>query len=288
MHYPEIQPLTFLKILEKNANNPIYLEGTDGHMYYAKFPRNKTDHNLLAFEFLGHELAKHFGIKTPEAAIISYTPKDFEELPNYYRFYHEHEYGKKVYGFASKEVENSIDLSTLHDSRFNNKKQASRFKDPYQLLRIILFDIHLFNIDRTINNYNLLLHTSIGSQFLHNFFAIDHMGFFGGPSVNLALNPNNLLDVRNTLLKSGIFYSLCKYYNIEAVRNEIDAYFNRCNQDMVNIVNQLFTKISSFVAIDTALGAKVANYLCATGRNERIKKVVLEGVLNLMLKAQTR
>jgi len=275
MTYKVIDVIDLKELLPNNSNTPILLLGSDNNLYFTKFARKQTEHNLLAFEFLGNRLANYFNINTPEVCIVRYKPKPYEPLNHYYSFYAQLPDNTLSYGFGSKRVSSSIDINSKEVENLIQRRNFIQLDTPYHLLLIVLFDLHLNNIDRTALNFNLMVQTNTGSQLTKKVYAIDHMGIFGGPAAGLRFNEKATPELAATIFNSELFRFFCKSIDYTEAERVINGYFNLCNDYLGVIIKEPLTKISSFINFDGSLVLKATEYLTCNARNNRIKELVL-------------
>ncbi|MBK7667314.1 MAG: hypothetical protein IPJ32_08190 [Sphingobacteriaceae bacterium] len=109
--------------------------------------------------------------KCSEVALVnviegSFKPGDLSKNTRYFR--------SGVIAFGSKVIENNTMLSKL--DTIPDKTTFKKYSNPVDIIKIILFDLHMGNADRQEENFNILIKETIPS----NLFVIDHFYCFGG------------------------------------------------------------------------------------------------------------
>jgi hypothetical protein len=155
----------FIKQLDTQGSVPCIFECSDGETYYVKHIGSNRMHVIN--ELLGAKLLEHLGIPTPEVVLIEIVPDVIEGV----RFERTTPEGL---GFGSRK----LDGLTRGLENFDLIKGAEirKFPAPQALIGIVLFDLWVYNIDRTPRNSNVLLQ-EIEADHLR-FVAIDHTLMF--------------------------------------------------------------------------------------------------------------
>jgi len=209
----------------KQVESKILIEelGTDGHspmkfmcsddlVYYVKYRSgksfNKTEINCLVFEMICTRLLQHLFITVPEQALVSINENSYqtEKLITNKRYI---KHG--IIAWGSMEILQADLVKEIE--QINNKTEFNKLKNPDDLIRIAIFDIWVDNVDRHLDNYNLLTKLEDGKL---KFIPIDHAFTFGGLKGMDIFNPTtSALSIRK-LIESPYFLFII---NILTVRN---------------------------------------------------------------------
>jgi len=132
-----------------------------GHLWIAKFPSRKDDHDLGAWEYLTHQLSRAAGIVTADANMRAFNT-DYHTFLT--RRFDRTDMGQRLH-FASamtlldhKDGEDaSTGVSYLEMAEFLIRYGAHTNRDLEQLWRRIVFSICISNTDDHLRNHGFLL-----------------------------------------------------------------------------------------------------------------------------------
>lgn len=183
------------------AHGPLKVIDSSFTPYVLKFPNGRSDNDSITKEFLCHFLLKTWNIPTPEIIILTIPPNILEECT----LLEEREkiIIKDYNCFGSKMLLNSIDLMEFITAKDN--VSLRRIKNPYDLIKIALFDIWVENEDRRPSNNNLLLNP-IGKSF--EITAIDHSFTFSTLSFNELVHTGVNFSYNDSILHSTLAKSI--------------------------------------------------------------------------------
>ena len=271
---PAIKTVIFINELVNQNSAPSIFLCDDFKQYYCKSILDNSDHDFLVYEFIGSYIARYFGISTPEIAWVK-----FDELSM------GSEYFQKNYNikngdilFGSQYIGENDHLDSTGKFKIKNKKIFSRLKNPEDLIKISLMDIHLNNMDRNEDNYNLLFQTE-----KNMFYAIDHSALFGGPALKNTFSPRGEPSMGQKLLGSEILLNVIKFISFDSILEIIDEYFSGCNFQLEIEINHVFGSLPESWIVSPSLKERILEYtlnetrlglfkLLVTDRLYKIKK----------------
>lgn len=222
----------FIRELATAGSVPCLFECSDGESYYVKHPGNGR--TQVINELLGAKLLEHLDLPTPEVALVEIVPETIEgerferKPPEGLGF------GSQMLGGITRGLD-SFDLIKGAEIR--------KFPASQALIGIVLFDIWVYNIDRTPRNPNVLLHEIEADNL--RFVAIDHVLIFDDhPYEALRLLKLSLvpLTLEDTLIGHPQFREV---YDVAGLFTsvEVDKYLGRIEctteQELYEVVNQV-------------------------------------------------
>ena len=165
----------FLEEISTDGHSPMKFICSDSNIYYCKYRVNHKLEELdcLIYEVVCHNLLKLLNIPTPDIALIELLEGTFSEK----NLARNRSFAKPgVLCFGSKEIKNSNLITGFE--LINDVDSLNLIYNPYDLVKIAIFDLWINNIDRGRNeNYNLL---SSGHKGQLKIWAFDHAFAFGG------------------------------------------------------------------------------------------------------------
>jgi len=269
----KIKAIVFIEEIPTDGHSPMKFLCNDGEIYYCKYrvSAKKEELDCLIYEVIGHFLLKSLAIPTPDIALVELIEGVFEkkDIPL------NHKYAKpSVICFGSREVKNANLISGLESVVDVHSLQT--LYNPYDLLRIAIFDLWIDNADRgKNNNYNLL--TSPYENKL-KIWAFDHAFTFGG-SLNLRIfNPQFKPDIQNKLFTTPYFSSIFSYLNpqkcVEVAIQIIERLANS-----VSILDSVFDQIPKDWQVYPNLKLKISNFLLDSQRLKVIEELTFKQLL---------
>jgi len=241
----------------QSNSRPIPTLCEDFEEYFVKFPISGTDSIDLTYEFVCKHLGNHFGVPMPEIAIVSakegsWTPTDIPELtPN-------------MIGFASKKVEDS-DILSIETALISSKHDYNRIQNPLDLLRIGIFDLHINNMDRCEENFNLI--AEYGTK--DSLVAIDHVAAFGGVNGKNRFIPRRVTDVGKNILRSEFGKSVIKYTS-QSDRQLVLAEYESQMRNLSPTLDVAFRNMPTDWDVSDNLHERMVTFLTNDDRNQSI------------------
>lgn len=252
-------------------NAPISFLCEDQEIYYAKYIQEPKEFDCLVYELACNKIAELIGLEVPETAFVNVCKNSLanSRIKNYgnLRFFKE-----GITAFGVKEIP-YVDMVT-NLPLINKKSDFKKMNNPYDLISIAIFDMHIGNKDRHPGNFNLLL--SKGKT--KTIYAIDHYDTFGGLDYLGKINPNHYFSVDNTILRADIVRELIlKYYDIHAVVDLVKKYTYICNPKQINaLLDELFNQIPKTWQLSATLKDDMLALLTNTDRIRGIEESVKE------------
>jgi len=221
----------FISQLATAGSVPCLFECSDGESYYVKHPGNGR--TQVINELLGAKLLEHLVLPSPEVALVEIVPETIEgerferKPPEGLGF------GSQMLGGITRGLD-SFDLIKGAEIR--------KFPASQALIGIVLFDLWVYNIDRTPRNPNVLLQEIEADNL--RFVAIDHVLMFDDHPYEasrlqrLSLVP---LTIEDTLIGHPQFREV---YDVAGLFTsvEVDKYLGRIEctteQELYEVVNQ--------------------------------------------------
>lgn len=255
----------------ETKNAPISFLCEDQETYYAKYIQDPKEFDCLVYELACNKIAELIGLEVSETAFVNVCKNSLahSRIKNYgnLRFFKE-----GITAFGVKEIQ-YVDMVT-NLPLINKKSDFKKMNNPYDLILIALFDMHIANKDRHPENFNLLL--SKGKT--RTIYAIDHYDTFGGLNYLGKINPNHYFHVDNTILRAQFVQELIlKYYDIQTVVDLVEKYAYLCNPKQINaLLDELFNQIPKNWQLSATLKDDMLALLTNTERISGIQKSVKE------------
>jgi len=155
----------FISQLATAGSVPCLFECSDGETYYVKHPGNGR--MQVINELLGAKLLKLLELPTPEVALVEIVPDTIEGISFLRKPPEGLGFGSQMLGGVTRGLD-SFDLIKGVEIRKFPARQA--------LIGIVLFDLWVYNIDRTPRNPNVLFQEIEADNM--RFVAIDHALMF--------------------------------------------------------------------------------------------------------------
>jgi serine/threonine-protein kinase HipA len=163
----------------------------NGHLWIAKFPSVKDDHNVAAWEMVANELAKKSGIIIARGNVRHYSSEHLTYLSK--RFDRTDDGGRIHFASAMTllgHTDGATGVSYLNLAEFIMQQGASPKRDLEQLWRPIVFFIAIKNTDDHLRNHGFLL-TDTGWE-LSPAYDINPIYYGTGLSLNISETDNDL------------------------------------------------------------------------------------------------
>lgn len=168
------QPRTFLRFEKKlETSTGVALVVTDAGRAYLKPLGNQEGPHVLACEWVGTQLARWFGVLTPDCATMQIEPSDEIEL-----------------GHGRRALPGPAFVSRALPGHpwSGSEKELARIENPQVISWLVVFDTWVRNVDRfpppgterSPNYDNLLLTREGASKGRFRLVAIDHTHCFTG------------------------------------------------------------------------------------------------------------
>jgi len=222
----------FVEQLDTQGSVPCLFECSDGETYYVKHIGNNRLHVIN--EFLGAKLLELLELPTPEVALVEIVPETIEGVSFLRKTPEGVGFGSQMLGGITRGLD-SFDLIKGAEIR--------KFPAPQALIGIVLFDLWVYNIDRTPRNSNVLLHENKAGNL--RFVAIDHALMFDDYPYE-ASRLQNLsfvsLTLEDTLIGHPQFrevYDMAGLFASVDVGGYLERIEKATEQELYEVVNQV-------------------------------------------------
>ncbi len=201
----------FIKQMETSGSMPCVFECSDGETYYVKHISNNRLHVIN--ELIGSILLQLLEVPTPEMVLVEVVPETIEDE----KFYRKSPQGLAFGSRQLKGPSKSLDSGDLYQGQ-----EIRKFSTSQALTGIVLFDIWVYNTDRTPHNPNVLVEEIGKNSF--RLVAIDHAMIFEGKEyIDLGSSRNSVPPtIEESLIIHPFFrdahYTLGLFYSDEADR----------------------------------------------------------------------
>ncbi|MBW6483789.1 MAG: hypothetical protein K0B10_12105 [Vicingaceae bacterium] len=268
MKLAELHTKLLLEEIQTDGHAPLKFICTDDNIYYCKYlpTIKKEEINCLAYEVVAHALLRKLAIPTPDIALITVA----EETLNKKLIKKNRRLNVGDVCFGSKQVPFVAEVQSL--AQLNNKTEFNKLLNPYDIIKIAIFDLWVNNTDRGRDfgdgyNYNLLLKL-VGTK--QQIVAFDHGFIFGGVNQIGIFNSKMNALTGNKLYQSAYYKSVIKHINntdyINIVNNFIPLLFKNYDTLIKNIIEKLGTNWDLSPKLDERIIALLKT-------NEQIKEI---------------
>lgn len=261
---PHFKVISCGEEIPTTGNSPIKIIAENYELYLAKNSKALNPANDIINELLAHCFLKLWNLKTPDAAILDFSPDLL--LPEYSKSHHKPSfYTKRIFG--SRWLKSAFDYTRFF--KINGKIDASIFCDANDLFRIGLFDIWVENDDRKPSNLNLMFLEDDKGKF--NFIPIDHCYIFSTMNYQ-DLRPENFCAIANeNLLVTELAVSLKKYkHQNKNWDREDKVYFYLCISKCEKYFDEIVRLIPKEWNFTDADAQSLKNFLFNEERNRKV------------------
>jgi hypothetical protein len=266
-----VKTLILIKELPTDGHSPLHFICDDMESYYCKYRSGASlkpeEIDCLFYEIVAKKLLDKMSIPCPELAIVEIVPNSFEkkQLSKHKRFC----VPGKLY-FGSKGIPYAEDVHGL--SSITNKHAFNKIINPYDILKIAMFDLWIDNCDRGKNeNYNLLMaHEGNGRRF----YAFDHAFCFGGLDALRIFNATRPISGSQKLITSSFFKNFLPYLNKAEAIKTIDNLLPLQDYEISEIINDSYEDCPNEWAIPDQLKERMILFLTDKDRLSEIKNLL--------------
>jgi len=183
--------------------------------------------------------------------------------------------------FGSKEAETTALITGIQG--ISCKRDFNEFANPYDLLKIAIFDLWVDNTDRgrgSAENYNLLMQTySIEEPetkriiLKNRWLAFDHAFCFGGTEKLRIFNASMLPTANGKLIESEYFNGVKKYYQQERCEQLIENFIPLCINNLEAIIHDVYSQLPPEWQTPTSLAERMTTFLSSSERTMHLKQL---------------
>lgn len=267
----KLKTLTLIEEVGTDGHSPLKFQCEDLEVYYAKYRSGISlkaeEIDCLFYEIVCNKLLNALEIPSPQLAIIEIAENSFrkEQLNKHKKFC---KVGALYLG--SKEIKNADVVQTI--SPIQNKRSFKQLINPYDLVKIALFDLWVNNCDRGRNeNYNLLFqNTNIGIKY----YAFDHAFCFGGLAHLRILNANLPFSTADKLYKSSYFRKILPYLDKQKTKIIVDNFISLLPNEINHIILQAYNDCPETWQIPVSVKERVFDFLTQQSRIDHVKQTI--------------
>jgi len=277
---PTVHTQYLFEEVKTDGHSPMKFLCDDGQTYYCKYRTaiNKEELDCLVYELVCQALLKNSNIPTQEVALAEIQDKSFDirKLDANKRYIR-----PGIICFASKEAEYTNLVTGIQD--ITGKRDLYEFEDPYDLLRIAIFDLWVDNADRgrgSAENYNLLMQSYQQKDdemqkihFKSRWLAFDHAFCFGGIDNLRMFNETMPPSAHRKLIESKYFNGVKKYYQHQTCEQVIENFIPLCVNNVETIINDVFSQLPPQWQTPISLAERMIRFLSSSGRITHLKQL---------------
>lgn len=267
--------LSIINEIDTDGHSPLLVIADDFKKYLIKSTHDDKPSYYIINEFLCSYLLQIWEIPTPEVASIKLDP--ILLTGGTYSDYHKpHFYNSLTFG--SKWLEGGLEMEEY--IRAQNKVALRKFKNPFDIIRIGLFDIWVENTDRKPTNNNIIFSVD-GNHLIIN--AIDHAFTFDSVKYS-DLDANFIINTYNeNILETSLAKDIISLKKKEpdkgdwttVLRENFYLCTEKCKQNFDTIVQYIPVELG----FDSDLSQFVRNFLFDRERNNKVFSEFLSRVL---------
>lgn len=229
-----IEPIQ--KVFQTSGSYPVLVTCSDRQKYVCKYVRYAPAEKLF-LEYLISNFAKLWKLQIPDYKFVKIKP---EHIPD--KIASEYLKTKQVVQpvFGVLYLQYARDIDSYFATIENNLGFLSTIQNPFDILKISLFDLWLSNEDRHHNNYNLILNPKEDGNY---FYVIDHEKCFNSNALKYDICH---ITFDESLLNTEVCNLIFQNQSTSAVQNYIQElekeYYicvEQCRQSLSMILEQL-------------------------------------------------
>ncbi len=255
--------ISFIKEIKTEGHSPLLLIADDFNAYYVKNTKGQVPCFSIISEFICHYFLKIWDIKTPDIAAIKVEQDILSG--NLSHFHKPHFYNNICFG--SKKMNNIIEMNNFIE--IHRKADFNKFENPYDLLKLCLFDIWVENDDRKPTNPNVLF--EIGEKI--NIIAIDNAFTFASMSYTdlYQINGQVAQSYNDNLLYTDFVKEIVKYLSKQInLTEDIRKYFYFCIEKSKENFNTIVENIPESLGFTEDLQNLLYDFLFNEKRNKQV------------------
>ncbi len=265
-----VKTIVFIEEIPTDGHSPMKFICDDGQVYYCKYrlTSKREELDCLIYEVVSNFLLNALSIPTPEIALVELIEGVFnkKDIPRNQKYAQ-----PSVVCFGSQEVKNANLITGLE--AVVNEDSLEIIQNPYDLLKIAIFDLWIDNADRgRNNNFNLL--TSPHENKL-KLWAFDHAFTFGGLSNLRIFNPKFLPNTSDKLFTTPYFKSIISRLNPQnclAIAQQTIEFL----EDSTLTLDAAFEQIPADWQVYPHLKLKMREFLLDSQRLEIIRQLTFK------------
>lgn len=284
---PLVESIFLYEERETEGHSPMFFNCTDGEDYFCKYRTQlkKEEIDCLVYELVCNKLLVRLGIPTPEIAFVLLTQGsiDLTKLRRNKR------YAKpNTICFGSKALPHTELVTGIQT--IATKTQLNKFVNPYDLLKIAMFDLWVDNVDRGRNdNYNLLIETieindeeiiSTKKKFGYRWVAFDNAFAFGGEQKIRMFNESMMPSPFQKLIETSYFQDYKKHLAKKVSYNIAENFLSLSPHEIESIVNNVFEQLPAQWQIPVLLKDRICRFIANPQRIQMVKYITINAIKN--------
>ena len=267
-------------------NTELLLEeiGTDGHAplkflcdnnknYYCKYLNafNRSELNLLAYEMVASHLLDKLSIPTPKVALVNV----IDGTLNKSKIHFNRRLRVGNICFGSQEVKPAQELQSIQSF---SKKDYNKIINPYDIVKIAIFDLWVNNMDRGRHfddgvNYNLLLASVDNRQ---RIYAFDNAFIFGGVNEIGTFNYLSPVSGHNKLVSSPFYKAVVQYISVDKLKEIVDNFVPLLSVSYIDLISNVLNQLPNEWGLTLNLDNRIDAFLTNNERIITIKNTILQ------------
>lgn len=266
-----LKTLTLIEEIGTDGHSPLKFLCDDLEVYYAKYRSGVSlkveEIDCLFYEMVCKKLLDALKIPTPDLAIIEIAANSFrkEQLNRHKRFC---KVGALYLG--SKEIEKADLVQSI--SPIHNKRVFKQLFNPYDLIKIALFDLWVNNCDRGRNeNYNLLLQYSSNGL---KYYAFDHAFCFGGLEQLRVFHSALPFSTQDKFYKTSYFQKILPFLDKQKAKIIVDNFISLSPNEINHIILQAYNDCPETWQIPVSIKQRVLDFLIEPSRITHVKQTI--------------
>src|SRR5690606_4525002 len=253
-----VNTLTLVEEMTTDGHSPLKFLCDDLNIYYCKYRSgvslNKHEIDCLYYEIICNRLLANVQVPHAEIKLVKIAPNSFkkESLTRHKKFCKP---GRLYLGF--KEIESADVLQGIMAA--NSKRDFRKLLNPYDLIKIALFDLWVDNRDRgKSENYNLLLApTNIGVKIV----PFDHAFCFGGIELLRTFNEKIPVSGQDKLITSFYFSKIRQYFERQKACDIVKNFLSLQTHEIEVIISETYDECPTEWEIPTRLKDRIFTFL---------------------------
>ena len=269
---PTLETFLFQKEITGSSSAPLKFICADSNnkfrIYFIKYILSENTFDYLVYEIVCSQIAQNLAIKTPDIALVHVLKNSFndQELTR-----NKHFFEPGILAFGSKNVSATNLLGKHH--KILDKYTFNLYANPFDLIKIAIFDLLVDNRDRAEENFNLLKSNIAPIEI----YAFDHYYCFGGRHHIGEFHPDLFVNVGNTILRSEFCEQMFQFVTLgqlkEAFANYWQQYFSNIGY-LIETVNEVFDYLPSYWQFSEGLQDRMKEFISNQKRIETIKEEI--------------
>lgn len=273
---PVINTELLLEEIETDGHAPLKFLCDNDKIYYCKYLNaiNRSELNFLAYEMVASHLLNELSIPTPQVALIKIAPNTLNQK----KIHFNRRLREGNICFGSLEINPAQELQSIQSF---SKYEYNKLINPYDVVKIAMFDLWVNNIDRGRHfddgiNYNLLIASENNRQ---KIYAFDNAFIFGGVNEIGIFNGLSAVDGHNKLVQSPFYKSIVQHISVDNLRNIVDNLLPLFSVSYQELISNVLGQLPNEWDLSLNLNDRIDSFLTNGERIVTIKNIILQSKL---------